>query len=81
MNLQELYKSLRLREPHICCDEAKWYLGVPRKGTDGPVRLDDSLGTINCRPIDTWHLDLGDGGAIIPVRFCPFCGEELVATT
>lgn len=75
MNHNNIRESLYLYKRHICCDESGYYLFPPNRGTDGFVECD--LGNIKIHPVDNWHIDLGDGGVLIPVKFCPFCGERL----
>lgn len=76
MIADELHKSLLLFEPHICCDEAEMYLYPPRRGTDDYVPCKRG-GMIRYRAVANWRIDEGNGGHIVPVRFCPFCGVEL----
>jgi len=73
--LRKIKESLYLFERHICCDDAEYYLFPPNKATDGFVQLE--IGTIRINAVRFWYIDIGDGGNIIKVRFCPFCGENL----
>ena len=71
MNHREYEKSLDLFDRHLCCDCAEFYLYPPR------------IGGVYCNttfhPFSSWIIDVSDGGALIPVKFCPFCGEKLEA--
>lgn len=71
MNMRQYEASLNLFERHLCCDDAGYYLFPPRKS--------GKWGNMTFFSIDTWHIDLGDGGPLLIVQFCPFCGEKLEA--
>lgn len=71
MNRSEYEKSLNLFDRHLCCDGAKYCLYPPRKG--------GSHGNTTFHPFPSWIIDNGDGGTIIEVQYCPFCGEKLEA--
>ena len=69
----EFRESLQVCERHVCCDEAEEWLYPPRR--EG--MLERGRGRAFFRPIETWYIDQGRGGPIIPVRVCPWCGVEL----
>jgi hypothetical protein len=76
VHLEELRASLYLVPRHLCNEYARHYLFPPNKGTDGFVKLSLREGKIE--PVAYWYIDLGDGGPLLPVDFCPWCGVRLV---
>lgn len=75
LSYDELRQSLFIFSRHICCAEAERYLLPPQEGTNGFVQYDG--GEVLFKAYPNWHIDLGDGGSLIDVQFCPFCGIKL----
>lgn len=75
MKLTHLKESLYLFTRHICCDDAGGYLFPPSRGTGSYVRVNE--GYVEVNEMDDWRIDIGDGGVLVAVKFCPFCGELL----
>lgn len=69
--------NLFLENEHLCCDEAEWYLFPPNKAICGIPDL-HNIGFISISSIGFWNIDLGDGGPLLSVRYCPWCGIKLV---
>jgi hypothetical protein len=74
---RQVLQSLYLCEPHHCCEYAEAYLYPPQRGTEGRRVELSGGGTLQVHPKPYWDIDDGDGGAVIAVKFCPWCGLKL----
>jgi hypothetical protein len=74
--ITELRESLLTQPYHACCSNAK-YLRPPTRGTGDQFVDVRPYGQVMIGARSEWIFDLGDGEQAPPVRFCPFCGEQL----